>query len=131
MTSGQFVREKGERALARQFGGGFIEGVALVTVKAVVCCVHMHRDFRVRLCKSTHTFKRNPVVLITEMRYDRTLGCTRDFIVSRIRNRDAGEISWNWDLTWKVLVYVVLPLLTSTPWPGPLQPTARARMFVR
>ena len=36
----------------------------------------------------------------------------RDTVISRIRHTTPGEIEWNWDFVWKLLVYVVLPLLT-------------------
>jgi len=36
----------------------------------------------------------------------------RDAVVSGIRGTIPGEITWNWEFTSKILVYVVLPLLT-------------------
>jgi len=36
----------------------------------------------------------------------------RDAVISGIRGTTPGQIDWNWDFVWKILVYVVLPLLT-------------------
>src|SRR6478609_3616088 len=73
----EVLAEVEQRAFERGRGGASVVGAALIAVEAVVGCVEVDLDFRMRLLEGLDALDRDVRILIAEMRHRRHRGPAR------------------------------------------------------